>query len=205
VFRLSAPQISEEDMLSKMEEGALIQSEEIDETCKESVNDSQYFPLKEKDVEEIHQIELTLDPKETRRFHNLLVTDDSAVNRKMMCRSLQSVGYKCFQAADGQECVDIVGKVMRNEHESIDLVLMDYEMPRMNGPTACAALRAMGCGIPVVGVTGNVLNEDKQLFMEHGAVRVLQKPFSVTDLDDALEYIYKIQSHGKNVRQTIDG
>jgi CheY-like chemotaxis protein len=82
-----------------------------------------------------------------------------------------------------------MSQVMHNEHESIDLVLMDYEMPRMNGPTACAALRAMGCRIPVVGVTGNVLNEDKQLFMEHGAVKVLQKPFSMTELERVLEYI----------------
>jgi signal transduction histidine kinase/CheY-like chemotaxis protein len=138
------------------------------------------------DLEEINPIELTIRTRPAHCFRNLLVTDDSAVNRKMMCRSLQSVGFKCFQAADGRECVDIVDKAMRNEHESIDLVLMDYEMPRMNGPTACAALRAMDCGIPVVGVTGNVLNEDKQLFMEHGAMRVLQKPFSISELEAVL-------------------
>jgi two-component system capsular synthesis sensor histidine kinase RcsC len=75
---------------------------------------------------------------------------------------------------------------MRNEHDSIDLVLMDYEMPRMNGPTACAALRAMGCAIPVVGVTGNVLNEDKLFFLNHGAVKVIQKPISMADLEEVL-------------------
>jgi signal transduction histidine kinase/ActR/RegA family two-component response regulator len=141
------------------------------------------------EMKQLNSIDLLLESKQSERFRHVLVTDDSAVNRKMMCRSLQSVGFKCFQAADGQECVDIVSKAMRNEHESIDLVLMDYEMPRMNGPTACAALRAMGCGIPVVGVTGNVLNEDKLFFLNHGAVKVIQKPISMADLEDVLRSV----------------
>ena len=138
------------------------------------------------DIDELHSIDLLLESKQCRHFHNLLVTDDSAVNRKMMCRSLESMGFKCFQACDGQECLDIVEKALNNEHASIDLILMDFEMPRMNGPTATAAIRNLGCDIPVVGVTGNVLNEDKKLFMEHGAVKVLQKPFAMAELEDVL-------------------
>ena len=136
-------------------------------------------------------VEMLLESQQSQRFHNLLVTDDSGVNRKMMCRSLQSVGFKCFQASDGQECVDIVKKALQHEHEPIDLVLMDYEMPRMNGPKACSVLRDMRCGIPVIGVTGNVLNEDKRLFMEHGAIHVLQKPFSIQELETVLQQLHK--------------
>lgn len=146
------------------------------------------------DIDELHSIDLLLESKQCRRFHNLLVTDDSAVNRKMMCRSLESMGFKCFQACDGQECLDIVEKALNNEHESIDLILMDFEMPRMNGPTATAAIRNLGCDIPVVGVTGNVLNEDKKLFMEHGAVKVLQKPFAMAELEDVLNKLVSIRT-----------
>ena len=143
------------------------------------------------DVKELSSIDLLLESQNSNKFHSILVTDDSAVNRKMMCRSLQSVGFKCFQASDGQECVDIVKKALQHEHEPIDLVLMDYEMPRMNGPKACSVLRDMRCGIPVIGVTGNVLNEDKRLFMEHGAIHVLQKPFSMIDLDGILSQLHQ--------------
>jgi CheY-like chemotaxis protein len=129
------------------------------------------------------------------RFHNLLVVDDSAVNRKMMCRSLQAVGFRCFQAVDGLECVEIVRKVLNNEHEPINLILMDYEMPGMNGPTACAALSTLKCDIPVIGVTGNVLNEDKQTFLEHGAIEVLQKPFLISTFESILKR--RIESNNK--------
>jgi CheY-like chemotaxis protein len=134
------------------------------------------------------------ESKQCRHFHNVLVTDDSAVNRKMMCRSLTSVGFKCFQAADGQECLDIVKKSLNHEHERIDLILMDFEMPVMNGPTATAAIRGLECDIPVVGVTGNVLHEDKQLFLAHGAVKVLQKPFAMSELEDTLRTLSSTQT-----------
>jgi signal transduction histidine kinase/ActR/RegA family two-component response regulator len=141
------------------------------------------------EVKEIHPIDLLIESNECRRFHNVLVTDDSAVNRKMMCRSLASIGFKCFQAADGQECLNIINKSLQHEHENIDLVLMDYEMPRMNGPNATASIKQMRCNIPVIGVTGNILNEDKQLFLDHGAVFVLQKPFSLSELEEILKEI----------------
>ena len=97
----------------------------------------------EEEVKEISPIDLLLESKQSCRFHNVLVTDDSAVNRKMMCRSLTSIGFKCFQAADGQDCLDIVKKSLINDHEKIDLILMDYEMPRMYSPTATAATRVV--------------------------------------------------------------
>jgi CheY-like chemotaxis protein len=60
---------------------------------------------------------------------------------------------------------------------------MDYEMPRMNGPTATSVLRDMGCKVPVIGITGNVLAEDKEYFKSHGAIEVLAKPVSLSQLD----------------------
>jgi signal transduction histidine kinase/CheY-like chemotaxis protein len=144
-------------------------------------------------VPKIESVDVLLESKACKHFPHVLVVDDSAVNRKMMCRSLQSVGFTCFQAIDGLECVKIVEKVMKQEYTSIDLILMDYEMPGMNGPTACATLLAMDCNIPVIGVTGNVLNEDKQVFLNHGAIEVLQKPFLITTLESILQRIVENQ------------
>eukprot|EP01039_Chlorochromonas_danica_P003516 gene3516-3852_t len=121
--------------------------------------------------------------KEVRR---ILVTDDSLLNRKMVCRLLRSAGYICFEAGDGQECVDMVLKAKEGHHEAIDAIFMDYEMPRMNGPKACEVLRSLQCTIPIIGVTGNLLSEDRDCFLQSGALRVLNKPFTLAQLGDSL-------------------
>ena len=54
-----------------------------------------------------------------------------------------------------------------------DAILMDFVMPRMDGPTATKAIRAMGCDIPIFGVTGNGMKEDIDHFIAHGATGVL--------------------------------
>lgn len=55
--------------------------------------------------------------------------------------------------------------------------LMDYEMPVMNGPTAAKEIRDLGSDVFIVGVTGNMLNEDVEFFMANGANVVLQPVF----------------------------
>mmetsp|Transcript_17157 Transcript_17157/g.28687 ORF Transcript_17157/g.28687 Transcript_17157/m.28687 type:complete len:1014 (-) Transcript_17157:413-3454(-) len=59
-----------------------------------------------------------------------------------------------------------------------DCVLLDSEMPKMNGPTAARRLRGMGYKLPIIGLTGNVLAEDVANFLQHGADHVMFKPFN---------------------------
>jgi CheY-like chemotaxis protein len=120
-------------------------------------------------------------------IHNILVVDDSAMNRKMVCRLLRTAGYTCAEAADGQECVDHMVRCESGQKDRVHLILMDYEMPRMNGPTATSVLRDMGCKVPVIGITGNVLSEDKDNFRAHGAVEVLSKPLTLSQLETSIE------------------
>lgn len=61
-------------------------------------------------------------------------------------------------------------------HVPIDTVLMDYEMPVLNGPDACKVIRSIGYKGIIFGVTGNVLLEDVEFFKDHGANEVLSKP-----------------------------
>ena len=68
-----------------------------------------------------------------------------------------------------------------------DTILMDYEMPNMNGPDATKRLRELGCTADVFGVTGNVLAEDVATFKSNGADRVLYKPIRLPNLDTAWE------------------
>jgi CheY-like chemotaxis protein len=115
----------------------------------------------------------------------LLVVDDSALNRKMLVRLLTSKDHTCEQAEDGEVAVrKYLEMVERGEPP--DAILMDYEMPVMNGPTATARLRELGCACLIVGVTGNVLPHDVAFFKERGADAVMPKPVVLEDFEHLL-------------------
>jgi signal transduction histidine kinase/CheY-like chemotaxis protein len=127
--------------------------------------------------------------------HRVLVVDDAVSNRKMLVRLLKSRGYACEQAENGQQAVDMY-RDFCERNVQVETVVMDYEMPVMNGPTATRALRELGCDALIVGVTGNLLPEDVRFFKEHGADAVLGKPLDirafeelVVDLRDGTEHM----------------
>jgi CheY-like chemotaxis protein len=111
----------------------------------------------------------------------LLVVDDSAFNRKMVVRLLTTQDHTCEQAEDGEVAVrKYLEMVERGEPP--DAILMDFEMPVLNGPRATARLRELGCECLILGVTGNVLPEEVGIFREHGADDVLGKPLVLETL-----------------------
>jgi len=128
-----------------------------------------------------HQTSVQTAPPRTGLKH-VLVVDDSRFNRKMLCRLLTAKGSTCYQAEDGQQAIDVYRALM-DKGESVDTILMDFEMPVMNGPTATRELRKLGCNILIIGVTGNVLPSDVSFFKEHGADAVLPKPLCIEDLE----------------------
>jgi CheY-like chemotaxis protein len=110
---------------------------------------------------------------------NVMIVDDSGPTRKVVARLLRNAGYVCTEAVDGQDCLD---QILAMGESPVHLILMDFEMPRMNGPTATAKLRELGYTMRIVGVTGNVLAADKDFFIAHGANSVLHKPLSIEQL-----------------------
>eukprot|EP00603_Paraphysomonas_imperforata_P008595 CAMPEP_0114425678 /NCGR_PEP_ID=MMETSP0103-20121206/7368_1 /TAXON_ID=37642 ORGANISM="Paraphysomonas imperforata, Strain PA2" /NCGR_SAMPLE_ID=MMETSP0103 /ASSEMBLY_ACC=CAM_ASM_000201 /LENGTH=606 /DNA_ID=CAMNT_0001594539 /DNA_START=2198 /DNA_END=4018 /DNA_ORIENTATION=+ len=119
--------------------------------------------------------------------YNVLVVDDSTSSRKLLCRLLSNLGCRCTQAQNGVECIEIVHRNQRSHSQPpFDFILLDYEMPRLNGPDAARTLRREGIFTPIIGVTGNVLPEDQQYFQHAGANCVLRKPLSLPSLEKAL-------------------
>jgi CheY-like chemotaxis protein len=112
----------------------------------------------------------------------LLIVDDAGTNRKLLKRLLENHGHKCDEAEDGRVAVDKVVEAM-NQGKMYDTVLLDYEMPIMNGPQAAKEMRALGCDSFIVGITGNVMAEDVTFFKACGANAVLPKPFKLSELD----------------------
>ena len=74
---------------------------------------------------------------------------------------------------------------------AIDLVLMDSVMPRLDGLQATRRLREMGYKGLILGVTGNVGQQDIDAFIAHGANYVLCKPFQLSEFNEALSLVHR--------------
>ena len=102
-----------------------------------------------------------------------LVVDDSSVMRKVLIKGLAQMGItEVYEAGDGQEAVDAVAS------EHYDLVLMDWNMPRMLGIDALRAMRAGGAKVPVVMVTTEAEKSRVLEAIKSGANNYLIKPFN---------------------------
>jgi CheY-like chemotaxis protein len=113
----------------------------------------------------------------------ILIVDDARVNRKLLMRLLQNKGHNCDEAEDGLVAVQLVKNALKAGNP-YDTILMDFEMPVMNGPTAATFIRALDCNSFIVGITGNLFPEDVSLFKARGANKVLPKPLNMCDLED---------------------
>ena len=113
----------------------------------------------------------------------ILVVDDAKMNLKLLMRLLEKEGHDVDGAEDGVIAVAKTKAAMDTEQE-YDVILMDYQMPNMDGPTAARTIRELGCYAFLVGVTGNVMPEDIDHFKKHGANAVLPKPIKIPDLKD---------------------
>ena len=144
---------------------------------------------------------IDFSPHETpRKRYRLLVVDDSGLSRKMMCKAMRAAGHECEEAGDGLVALNkvkekLVGSGMYNA------ILMDRNMPVMDGPSAAKAMREIGVTVPIFGVTGDGEDNDIDYFKSHGATAVLVKPMDMNEfLRYMLQYGAKSQSAENSVR-----
>lgn len=119
---------------------------------------------------------------------HVLIVDDVDSTRKIMERLLRRKIAKISQAVNGQECVDFL---TNKKNEVVHFVLLDYEMPVLNGPDAAKYLRSQGYTVPIIGITGNTLPEEKELFLKSGADQVLTKPIDLESLLNCMSMLLK--------------
>ena len=146
------------------------------------------------------------DATATGRTPELLVVDDSRLNRKMLCKILRGAGYICDEAEDGLLAVAKVEEKMATGDEwkrSYDAVLMDYVMPNMDGPTATKIIRSLGYSAPVFGVTGNALDSDVQYFTSCGADRIFTKPLDVAEFQNHMNCLSRNMDNNYDTLQSI--
>jgi len=110
----------------------------------------------------------------------ILVAEDSVVNCKMMEAILRMEGHRVRFADNGRKAVDAW------QQETFDLILMDIQMPEMDGVQATTAIRAIeaekGGHIPIIALTAYAMSGDKQRFLDAGMDAYLAKPITAEQL-----------------------
>ena len=120
----------------------------------------------------------------------LLVVEDNALNREIAVTMLEEAGFAVDTAENGKLAVD---KVRESAPGYYDLVLMDIQMPVMNGYEATRAIRALPdaekAALPIVAITANAFDEDRQNAAKAGMNGHLSKPFDMQQLLAMIEEV----------------
>lgn len=115
----------------------------------------------------------------------ILLAEDNLVNQRLMIRLLEKKGHQVVVAADGREALTALAK------DSYDLVLMDIQMPEMNGMEATARIRekekVTGGHQPIVALTAHAMKGDQELCLAGGMDGYLAKPIRAQELDLILD------------------
>jgi signal transduction histidine kinase/CheY-like chemotaxis protein len=124
----------------------------------------------------------------------ILLAEDNAVNRTLAVRVLERRGHSVLVATNGLEALEILAR------ERVDVVLMDIQMPEMDGFQATAAIRerekTSGDHLPIVALTANAMQGDGERCLAHGMDAYLAKPFRIADLDRVLGEVTRAAARG---------
>lgn len=114
--------------------------------------------------------------------NSILVVDDSAVVVEAVRDALEQDGYDVMTAGDGLEALDVIKK------NRFDLILLDIDMPRMNGYQLCKILKRDENfkGIPIVMLTAKSSDTDRMWGLKAGSDEYLTKPFNYTKIKEVL-------------------
>ena len=127
---------------------------------------------------------------EERTFEHcrILLVEDNDINREIACELLGSKGLIVETARDGKEALDCF---IQSQNGYYKLILMDIQMPVMNGYEATRAIRKLGgayaADIPIVALTANIFQDDIVKAMESGMNDYMTKPMNMPDVEKTLK------------------
>ena len=113
----------------------------------------------------------------------VLYVEDNPDNRSLIRRVLEAEGYTVVEAINAKQALE------KLENNHIDLVLMDINMPDMDGYTLTARIKTIEqfSGIPIVAVTANVMRGDREKSLGAGCDGYIQKPIDIDTLSQQIE------------------
>ena len=122
------------------------------------------------------------------KHKRILLAEDNDLNAEIAIEILKSEGYLVEHASHGQQCIEMLQNASDGYY---DLVLMDIQMPFMNGYEACKEIRKMEdtqkANIPIIAMTANAFEEDKQMAMRSGMNDYVPKPMDMKILNPILQ------------------
>jgi two-component system, sensor histidine kinase and response regulator len=143
------------------------------------------------------------DARDPGNFLRVLVAEDNRVNQRLTTRLLEKRGHRVTMTANGREALEALVK------NAYDLVLMDMQMPEMDGFEATAALREKekrkGDGVhqPVIALTAHAMKGDRERCQAAGVDGYLTKPIRTEELDAILETYVPLRISAANGPETV--
>jgi PAS domain S-box-containing protein len=133
--------------------------------------------------------------RERRRRVNVLLADDSPTNRRLAMRLLEKRGHAVSAVENGLEAVQAL------EKDSYDIILMDVQMPEMDGLEATTAIRETeeltGGHIPIVALTAHAMKGDRERCLAVGMDAYVSKPFQAEELFATIEQLVSFANAGR--------
>jgi two-component system, cell cycle response regulator DivK len=121
------------------------------------------------------------------RSRTILIVEDNPVNRKLLVAVLRPHGYRLLSAVDGEEAVAIAFL------ELPDLILMDLQLPKMNGFEATQRLKELPetAKIPVIALTAHAMPEERRLAQQAGFNGYITKPIDTRTFPDQIRAVFE--------------
>lgn len=136
---------------------------------------------------------------------HILVVDDIEVNRIILVKILNPLGAVCDTAQNGREAVD---KFMESSSDGYDLILMDVQMPGMNGYEATRAIRASGRPaaktVPIVAMTANVFADVVRDAIESGMDAHIAKPVQLDKLKTTIQQVLDSRAENEKTSGSLE-
>jgi two-component system sensor histidine kinase/response regulator len=138
-------------------------------------------------IREMPGPQLPLEPPEVKTKMKILLAEDNAVNRALARKLLEKQGHTVVIAENGRQALDTL------DRETVDLVLMDVQMPELDGLEATRAIRekekVSGAHLPIIALTAHAMKGDRERCLDAGADDYLTKPIHTPDLHAAISRI----------------
>lgn len=125
----------------------------------------------------------------------VLLVEDNELNREIACDILNEFEMEIVEADDGTKAVEICNEMVHSRERYFDLILMDIQMPVMDGYKATREIRTIpdpqNIHIPIIAMTANAFDEDKKKALEAGMDAHISKPININELVTTLSQFVK--------------
>jgi CheY-like chemotaxis protein len=106
----------------------------------------------------------------------ILIAEDEESNYRFLHEALKSTGATILRAINGEEVIEHVKK------STVDLILMDIKMPKMNGYEASLLIKEINPAIPIIAQTAYAMNSDREEVLQTGCDNYIAKPINTDEL-----------------------